>query len=99
MAKRLEALGFRETKGYRRRPVRILACREVAMGQNQWDPILVGEFTTHFRTYFCGWVESDVWGLTDLDFDPREGNWNWGRPPDPKPERSRSGTASGLRGL
>ena len=40
------------------------------------DPIngipfwLVGEFTTHFRTYFSGWIESDVhWGY-DLDFDP-----------------------------
>ena len=31
----------------------------------------VGEFTTHFRTYFWGWIESDVcWGLTDLGFDP-----------------------------
>ena len=27
--------------------------------------------TTHFGTYFSGWIESDVhWGLTDLDFDP-----------------------------
>ena len=26
---------------------------------------------THFRTYFSGWIESDVhWGLTDLGFDP-----------------------------
>ena len=32
----------------------------------------VGEFTTHFRTYVSGWIESDVhWGY-DLDFDPRE---------------------------
>ena len=31
----------------------------------------LGEFTTHFRTYFSGWMESDVhWGLTDLDFAP-----------------------------
>ena len=31
---------------------------------------LVGEFTTHFRTYFSGWIESDVhWGLTGA-FDP-----------------------------
>ena len=31
--------------------------------QHQWDTILVGEFTTHFRTYFSGWIESDVhWG-------------------------------------
>ena len=30
----------------------------------------IGEFTTHFRTYFGGWIESDVhWGY-DLDFDP-----------------------------
>ena len=42
--------------------------------QNQWDPILgVGEFTTRFRTYFSGWIESDVHrGLTDLAFDPRQ---------------------------
>ena len=33
---------------------------------------LVGEFTTHFRTYFSGWIELDVhWGLTGtLGFDP-----------------------------
>ena len=31
---------------------------------------LVDEFT-HFRTYFGGWIESDVhWGITDLGFDP-----------------------------
>ena len=34
-------------------------------------PFWGSEFTTHFRTYFSGWIESDVhWGLTDLDFDP-----------------------------
>ena len=32
----------------------------------------VGGFTAQFRTYFSGWIESEVhWGLTDLDFDPR----------------------------
>ena len=31
---------------------------------------LVGEFTTHFRTYFSGWIESDVYWGYDLDFDP-----------------------------
>ena len=51
-----------------------------------------GRFTTHFRTYFSGWIESDVhWGLTDLDFDP----WPYpagihmifgGQPQDPWPE-------------
>ena len=31
---------------------------------------LVGELTTHFRTYLSGWIESDVhWGLTDLDLE------------------------------
>ena len=25
--------------------------------------------TTHFRTYFSGWIESDVRWLTDLGFD------------------------------
>ena len=30
----------------------------------------IGVITTHFRTYFSGWIESDVhWGF-DLDFDP-----------------------------
>ena len=30
-----------------------------------------GRCTTHVRTHFSGWIESDVhWGLTDLDFDP-----------------------------
>ena len=29
--------------------------KEMRRGQKQWDPILgVGEFTTHFRTYFSG---------------------------------------------
>ena len=33
---------------------------------------LVGEFTTHVRTYFRGWIESDVhWGYGLWDFDPR----------------------------
>ena len=33
----------------------------LAVGQNQWDPILVGRCTTHFRTYFSG--DWDVhWG-------------------------------------
>ena len=37
---------------------------------------MVGEFTTHFRTCFSGWIESDVhWGY-DLDFDP----WQTGLP-------------------
>ena len=31
---------------------------------------LWGRCTTHFRTYFSGWIESDVhWGY-DLAFDP-----------------------------
>ena len=28
-----------------------------------------GRCTTHFRTYFCGWIGMFS-GLTDLDFDP-----------------------------
>ena len=28
----------------------------VALGQHQWYPFGVGEFTTHFRTYFSGWI-------------------------------------------
>ena len=52
----------------------IYGCGQKRFGS---DPILVGigEFTTHFRTYFSGWIESDVhWGLTDLDLDP----WPYG---------------------
>ena len=42
----------------------------MAVGQNQWYHFGVGEFTTHFRTHFSGWIESVVdWGLTDLDLD------------------------------
>ena len=42
-----------------------------------WGPMvpfwLVGEFTTHFRTSFSGWIESDVhWGY-DLAFEPQPG--------------------------
>ena len=48
----------------------------MAVRQNQGYHFGVGEFTTHFRTDFSGWIESDVhWGLTDLDFDP----WPYGR--------------------
>ena len=39
-----------------------------AMGQNEWDPILVGRCTTHFRLYFSG--DWDVHGGNDLTFDP-----------------------------
>ena len=50
--------------------------RQVAVGQNQWDHVGVGEFTTHVRSYFSGWIESDVhWGLTDLAFDPWPYGW------------------------
>ena len=35
--------------------------RDVAVGQHQWDPLLVGRCTTHSRTDFCG--DWDVhWG-------------------------------------
>ena len=43
---------------------------EHGQGSKPMVPFGIGEFTTHFRTYFCGWIESDVhWGLTDLGFD------------------------------
>ena len=29
-----------------------------------------GRCTTHFRTYFSGWIESDVHWEYDLAFDP-----------------------------
>ena len=54
----------------------------------------VGAFTTHFRTYFSGWIESDVhWGLADLGFEKPMATWcrrgfadlrsrqKWMRPP------------------
>ena len=39
--------------------------KDMAVGQHQWYHFGVGEFTTHFRTYFCGnW---DVhWGYGGL---------------------------------
>ena len=48
------------------------AVRHLAVGQTNGIPFWsVGEFTTHFRTYFSGWIESDVhWGY-DLGFDPQ----------------------------
>ena len=39
----------------------------LAVGQSQWDPILVGRFTTHFRTYFFVGIEitgGTIWLLT-----------------------------------
>ena len=32
------------------------SCVHMAVGQNQWYPSGVGEFTTHVRTYFSGWT-------------------------------------------
>ena len=49
----------------------------MAAGQNQWYNFRVGEFTAHFRTYFSGWIESDVhWGY-DLawDFEKPMAKW------------------------
>ena len=41
----------------------------MVVGQNQWYLFGVGEFTSHFRTYFRG--DSDIhWGLTGLACDP-----------------------------
>ena len=45
----------------------------IAVGKNKWYHSGVGECTTHFRTYFSGWIESDVhWD--DSAFDP----WPYG---------------------
>ena len=43
--------------------------QNTAVGQNQWNPIVVGrQIHRYVRTYASGWIESDHWGLTDLDF-------------------------------
>ena len=51
--------------------------KTVGCGSNHWYHSGVGEFTTHFRTYFSGWIESDVhWGYDlALDFDPWPVGW------------------------
>ena len=41
---------------------------DLAVGQNQGYHLGVGEFTTHFRTYFSGWIGSRSLGV--LAFDP-----------------------------
>ena len=47
----------------------------MAVGQNEWYHVGVGEFTTHLRSYFSGhW---DVRGY-DLDFDPWPFGWIFG---------------------
>ena len=57
------------------------------MGQNQWYTFGVGEFTTHFRTYFSGDVH---WGY-DLGFDHGQVSgghpflFRWGRSSPPRP--------------
>ena len=70
-----------------------------ALGQNQWYHFGVGEFTTHFRTYFSGWIESDVHrGLTDLAFDPWPQEAYWSCMPCPRPgqeQRLRPGLQPG----
>ena len=47
-------------------------CSERWLKNPFWIPFWwVGEFTAHSRTYFSGWIESDVhWGY-DLGFDPQ----------------------------
>ena len=35
----------------------------MAMVQNQWCHFGIGEFTTHFRTYFGGWIGSKYGAL------------------------------------
>ena len=37
-------------------PHLFVALRHLAVGQHQWYHFGVGEFTTHFRTYFSGWI-------------------------------------------
>ena len=41
---------------------------DLAVGQNQWDPILWFRCTNHFRTYCSG--DWDVYWGYDLDVDP-----------------------------
>ena len=47
----------------------ILSGAHMPVGQNQWHHF-GGRCFIHFRTYFSGWIESDVhWG-NDLAFEP-----------------------------
>ena len=50
---------FEETK------LAALSGSNMAVGQTRYQ-LGVGEFTTHFRTYFSGWIESDVHGQTGI---------------------------------
>ena len=49
--------------------LKALTLSHLAVGQNQCYHFGVGEFTTHFRTYFSGWIGMFT-GLRALDFDP-----------------------------
>ena len=46
----------------------------LAVAQTQWYHFGVGEFTTHFRTYFSGGIGDVHWG-TIWGFDPWPYNW------------------------
>ena len=62
-----EAWDWEKVRLVLERPLQL--CLKLAVAQNR-GPVLVGvgEFTTHVRTDFSGWIESDVhWGLTDFD--------------------------------
>ena len=62
-------------------PSGLLPFLHLAVGQNQWYNFGVGECTAHFRTYFSGWIESDVhWGLTGI---LTHGHFFWVRVPIP----------------
>ena len=50
----------------------------------------IGEFTTHFRTYFSGWIESDVHLGYNLDFEKPIAASDWNCPPHQGPTSATS---------
>ena len=67
----------RETGNLRKKKIGFWGDPEGCGGRNQWYHFGVGEFTTHFRTYFSGWIGvftggKPIWLLTHGNH-PRKG--------------------------
>ena len=61
-----------ETEGVTQVLVHVSTCQ----GQNQWYHFGVGEFTTHFRTYFIGeigmFTGGTIWVLTQWPYAQKD---------------------------
>ena len=59
---------------------------KVAVGQNQWYYFGVGEFTTHFRAYFSGWIGMFTGGTIWILTCAKCGSCSWQSKSDTPPQ-------------